>query len=201
MHLYYSHTSPYARKVSMFLHYSGLIDHCQLHVLTFESDELRKHNPLGKIPALVDGELNLFESDLILEYLDDKHALNGAPSTLNRGEVSYYAQRKQQAYANGILEAAVHIVMETRRSTEHSEYWLGRWHEAITASLVALDVTHVGSAEKPNMATFTLAAALGYLDFRLPQLNWSQHNPELVPWFAAVEECEWFIQTAPPSGN
>ena len=44
------------------------------------SDEARKYNALGKIPALVDGDAVLTDSVAIMTYLADKHAQFTAPA-------------------------------------------------------------------------------------------------------------------------
>lgn len=44
------------------------------------SDEAKKFNPLGKIPALVDGDEVLTDSMAILTYLGDKHGQLTAPA-------------------------------------------------------------------------------------------------------------------------
>ena len=44
------------------------------------SDAARKYNPLGKIPALVDGEDVLTDSVAIMTYLADKHSALTAPA-------------------------------------------------------------------------------------------------------------------------
>ncbi|MEM9575467.1 MAG: glutathione S-transferase family protein [Pseudomonadota bacterium] len=44
------------------------------------SDETRSYNPLGKIPALVDGDEVLTDSMAILTYLGDKHGKLTAPA-------------------------------------------------------------------------------------------------------------------------
>ncbi|MEO0939388.1 MAG: glutathione S-transferase family protein [Pseudomonadota bacterium] len=44
------------------------------------SEEARRHNPLGKIPALVDGEAVLTDSVAIMTYLGDKHGALTAPA-------------------------------------------------------------------------------------------------------------------------
>lgn len=44
------------------------------------SDEAKKFNPLGKIPALVDGDEVLTDSMAILTYLGDKHGQMTAPA-------------------------------------------------------------------------------------------------------------------------
>ncbi len=50
-----------------------------------QSDEAKKYNPLGKIPALVDGNDILTDSTAIMTYLGDKHgALTAAAGTPDR---------------------------------------------------------------------------------------------------------------------
>ena len=44
------------------------------------SDEARRYNPLGKIPALVDGDAVLTDSMAIVTYLADKHGKLTAPA-------------------------------------------------------------------------------------------------------------------------
>jgi glutathione S-transferase len=44
------------------------------------SDEAKKYNPSGKIPALVDGDAVLTDSVAIMTYLGDKHGLLTAPA-------------------------------------------------------------------------------------------------------------------------
>ncbi|MEL7100793.1 MAG: glutathione S-transferase family protein [Pseudomonadota bacterium] len=51
------------------------------------SDEARQYNPLGKIPALVDGDAVLTDSVAIMTYLADKHgALTAAAGTVARAQ-------------------------------------------------------------------------------------------------------------------
>jgi len=44
------------------------------------SDEARKYNPSGKIPALIDGQDTLSDSCAIMQYLGDKHGALTAPA-------------------------------------------------------------------------------------------------------------------------
>ena len=45
------------------------------------SDEVRQHNPTGRIPVLIDGDLVLTDSAAICLYLGDKHANMGMGAT------------------------------------------------------------------------------------------------------------------------
>lgn len=65
--------SPYVRKVLAVLAMKGLaFEHKQQ--MPFAKDaEFNKISPLGKIPALQDGELTLCDSTVICEYLEDAY--------------------------------------------------------------------------------------------------------------------------------
>ena len=45
-----------------------------------QSDDIRRYNPLGKVPALVDGDAVLTDSVAIMTYLADKHGAMTAPA-------------------------------------------------------------------------------------------------------------------------
>jgi len=200
MKLLYSTTSPYVRKVHMFLIITGLITEVKLELSNpfDDSKKVRKNNPLGKIPVLQDGNLTLYDSALICEYLDEKSMATGNESLFCRGESNYYGIQLLHTRANGIMEAAVASLLEKRRDdAERSQHWLGRWYTAIRSGIDTLDVGALAPASRPDIATLSLAAALGYLDFRFEDFNWREWNPALAVWFSAIEKEEWFTQTQP----
>lgn len=199
MKLFYSQTSPFARKVAMFLHVTGLIDECEIVTTTFESDDLRAQNPLGKIPALATDDINLFESGLICEYLDELGYEKGTPSLFGSETSDYYKRQLEHLRADGITGAAVSTVMEMKRTTEKSDYWLERWNTAIEKGLASAQMDQLGDKDNVNIATLAMIACLGYLDFRLPHLNWRERHTALAQWFASFENEAWFKITAPPA--
>jgi len=73
---YYASGSPFAWRVHLALEEKGLAYEPRL--LSFQAGDLKKPeylaiNPHGKVPALVDGDLRLYESQAILEYLDEQY--------------------------------------------------------------------------------------------------------------------------------
>lgn len=201
MQLYYSPTSPFARKVKILLMITGLIDKTKIIVTSFDSDQLRTVNPLGKVPALIDAKTTLFDSPLICEYLDEKYEESGHASLFHCGKADYYRVQSAHALANGILDAAVSSMMESRRETEPSPYWLGRWKTAVETGIKNINIDILDGASNPNIATIATMAALGYLDFRLPQYDWRSWNPELTGWYNALKDESWFTETAPPQDS
>lgn len=198
MQLFYSNTSPYARKVIMLAQATGLEDQIEL-IRTNPFDDLhRSINPLGKVPALVDDGLVLFDSPLICEYLNDKAVKLGRPDFLRRNEDGYFNVQRIHAQADGILDAAIAIVFEQRReSSQQSPFWIERWQLAIQTAVETLAIPSLGKAQKPHLGTIATAAALGYLDFRLSTYPWRTWNSALSLWFSEISERPWFINTIP----
>lgn len=76
MKLYYSPISGHARKVMSLAGYLGIdaeIKDINLMAGEQRSPDFLAVNPNGKVPALVDGDLVLWESDAILVYLANLH--------------------------------------------------------------------------------------------------------------------------------
>jgi glutathione S-transferase len=198
MQLYHSPTSPFARKAYMLALAAELPNLEVIRANPLADETLRTINPLGKIPALVDGDLTLIDSPLICEYLDDKSMAMGNPSLFHKNQPDYYLIQKTHSLADGVMDAAVATVMEgRRRESEQSPLWLKRWHLAITSGLACLENQELGSADHPHIGTFAAVAALGYIDFRLPNLLWRKDHPTLAHWYTALETATWAIATKP----
>jgi glutathione S-transferase len=67
--------SPFVRKVRLFLHEKDLPYQLEI-ILPFgqQPDWYRALNPLGRIPALKDGDFALADSSVICQYLEEKYA-------------------------------------------------------------------------------------------------------------------------------
>jgi len=73
MRLYSSKLSPWGQRVWMQVRLKDLpIERLGAPGGTARSPEYRAINPLGKVPALIDGDLLVPESDVICEYLEDR---------------------------------------------------------------------------------------------------------------------------------
>ena len=189
MKLIYSPASPFVRKVSVLIHELDLNDKVVLAPVSTTalnpSTDARAANPLGKIPALVlDDGPTLIDSRVICRYLND---LVGAPF--------YPADRlwdvlTLEALTDGIMEAAVSMVYETRLRPEalQSSEWIEAQWDKVSHALAALEISVFRAQTGPlNMAQLALACALGYLDFRHEARNWRQAHPRLADWYKGVE--------------
>jgi glutathione S-transferase len=76
MKLYYGSGSPWAWRVQLAIEEKGLP--CEHTLLSFSAGEHKTPeflamNPHGKVPVLVDGDTTLYESQAMLEYIEDKY--------------------------------------------------------------------------------------------------------------------------------
>ena len=197
MQLFYSPTSPYARKVRIVLQLLELERDVELVATNPLGDatELQARNPLGKVPALVlaDGRA-LYDSRVICEHLD-REAMGGLiPADGESRDGVLVAQ----ALADGITDAAFALVMERRRpSSEQSAHWCERWQSAILRGVAAIAVP--GTTDAPtDLGDIATAVALDYLDFRLPDIEWRAAYAAAGRWQADAVRWPAMVATAPP---
>jgi glutathione S-transferase len=110
MKLYSGPLSLYARKVEIALTEKGLFDACEREMVPFNQQVgyQPKHpavlaaNPKGQVPVLLDGDLALFDSTLILEYLEEAYP---SPPLLPEGAAARARCRMLELYADDVLFA------------------------------------------------------------------------------------------------
>jgi glutathione S-transferase len=199
MKLYCSPTSPYARKVRVVAAELGLTDLIEeLNVDPHSSPaELLAVSPLSKIPVLVTerGE-TLPDSSLIIEYLLTRgRGVTGLP----RGSKRWSALRCEKI-ANGIIDAAVATVMEKKRpeSIVYTAY-LDRQAALIARSLEQLNNETSGfEPEAPSVVEISVGVALGYLDLRMPYLEWRKSHEALANWYTGFAQRASMVRSQPP---
>ncbi len=111
--LFYAQASPFSRKVRIVL--AEKMIECQLvEDAPFSlSSPVPQYNPLGKIPVLVlDDGTSLYDSRVIVEYLDNVSPVSRLIPEPSRQRL---VVRRWEALADGICDAAVCIVLESRR--------------------------------------------------------------------------------------
>jgi len=193
--------SPYGRKVKMVLLMKGLAQEVEIVAVdTNPGDnlEINRTNPLGKIPALiVDGQTAMFDSHVICEYLDS--LVSAAPVLFPKGGKERWQTLVLASLADGILDAALLLVYEKRFRPE--EKWHATWQQRqqakIDRAVDALERSPPALAAHPDYGHLTLAAALGYLDFR-HEGKWRNGHPQLSSWLDRfAKEVPAFAATRP----
>ena len=202
MTLFHNTLSPFVRKVMVLLHETGQQDRVALQdcVLSPVSPDpaLNADNPLGKIPALrlADGTV-IHDSRVILEYLDHQHVGN---PLIPRDGSARWRRLTLASLADGIMDAAVLVRYETamRPAQKHWDQWLDEQRNKIRRALAELEQGAIAElASHFDIAAISVACALGYLDFRHPDLQWRADNPKLATWYAEVSQRPSMRQTQP----
>lgn len=197
MKLFYSITSPYSRKALLTARALGLGDKVTLEVGSSmdPATKVDTVNPLGKVPALLlENSEAIFDSPVIVE-----HFLREAGA--DRTSDVVFKQLQLQAVADGIMDAAVNTVMDSRKPDgDPSPFWHERWRTSIMRSVKHIEDTHIALLGDWAFGTIGTACALDYLGFRLPELAWQQEAPKLAEWFDSIKDHPDFAETDPRNG-
>lgn len=197
MKLHYAQTSPFVRKVMIAAHEKGLADKIELvETNPAVSEDLIADNPLQKIPALVtDRGQALYDSLVICDHLD---AQAGGPELIPADPAERSTVLCRHALADGMMEAALACVMETRRPEE--KQWrdqIERQQGKVSRSLDALEAEAGTFGDTIDLSTIATGAALGYIDFRLGDMNWRDGRPKLAAWYEAFAKRPSMAGTRP----
>lgn len=202
MTLFHNTLSPFVRKVMVLLHETGQQDRVALQdcVLSPVSPDaaLNEDNPLGKIPALrlADGNV-IHDSRVILDYLDHQHVGN---PLIPRDGSARWRRLTLASMADGIMDASVMVRYEQvlRAPEKHWDEWLEAQREKIRRALALLERDAIAELTCHfDVASISVACALGYLDLRFPDLGWQDANPQLANWFFEVSQRPSMIATMP----
>jgi glutathione S-transferase len=200
MKLLQSPTSPYARKVRIVIIEKELGERVQLETANPagpEAERLRRANPLGKVPCLIlDSGAALYDSPVICEYLD---GVSSAHPLIPASGAARWTVLRLQALADGIMDAAVNTRMEAfRREGERSADMVEHWRGGIVRGLEHLGQEPHLDAPGFDLGHIAVAAALGYLDFRFPDIMRVSPPANLKSWWENIQKRPSVRETAPP---
>lgn len=203
MKLIGSMASPYVRKVRVVLAEKKL-DYTFVTEDVWAADTtISQINPLGKIPCLImEAADPMFDSRVIVEYLDTLSPVGKLIPGVGRERAEV---KTWEALADGIMDAAVSARLEAtwsgRTKTQRSPAWIKRQIEKINAALTSLN-TSLG--DKPfctgihlTLADLAVGSALGYLDFRFPELEWRKERDNLDKLYTKLMQRSSFAETVP----
>ena len=196
-------TSPYVRKVRIVMAEKKL-DYRFVLEDVWADETILKSNPLGKVPCLVlEGGEAIFDSRVIVEYLDTRSPVSRLipESGRERTEV-----RTWEALADGLLDAAILARLEStwahRTAEQRSQAWIDRQMVKVNGAVTSMST---GLGDKPwcagihiSLADIAAGCALGYLDFRFPQIAWRDQHPNLGKLAEKLFARQAFVDTRPP---
>ena len=155
-----------------------------------------KATPIAKIPALIldNGEV-LIDSPVICAYLD---SLNDKPVLISKLGPQRWRDLTAEAVADGLMDVTVALYMEkfVRHPKDFNEAFVKAQEETIGRALEAWE-NEVNAFKNLSIASIATACALGYLNFRLPELNPKGQYPKLQAWFEEFSRRPSLAQTLP----
>ena len=203
MKLIGSNTSPYVRKVRVVMAEKKLDYDYVLEDVWAESTSISQTNPLGKVPCLImEGGEVISDSRVIVEYFDTLSPVGKLIPTVGRERAEV---KTWEALADGVLDAAILARLEAtwsgRREFERSQAWIDRQLGKVEAALKTMSK---GLGDRPyfvgihlGLADIAVGVALGYLDFRFPQINWREQYPNLLKFQDKLMQRASFADTKP----
>lgn len=183
-------------------HLTGQAD--RIHLLESAAHPIRRdtriarYNPLAKVPTLMlEGGQVLFDSRTICEYLADT---GGSTQLFPDKGVERWRALSLQSLGDGLLDAALSARYETLARPD--EFQWQDWRRAQLAKVIAcLDVIEAQASsltiDGPTIGEVTIGCALGYLDFRFPELEWRDARPDAERWNAAFQASPAMSATIP----
>ncbi len=203
MKLIGSTTSPYVRKVRIFLAEKKLDYQFVLENVWAADTTMPDSNPLGKVPCLVmEGGEAVFDSRVIVEYLDTLSPVGKLIPMQGRERAEI---KTWEALADGLLDAAILARLEAtwdgRTEGQRSQVWIDRQMGKIDAVLKAMST---GLGDKPfcsgvhfSLSDVATGCALGYLDLRFAAIDWRGRHPNLARLQEKLVQRSSFIETNP----
>ena len=203
MKLIGSSSSPYVRKVRIVMAEKKLDYQYVTDNVWAADSRIGQSNPLGKVPCLImEGAEALFDSRVIVEYLDTLSPVGKLIPTVGRERAEV---KTWEALADGVLDAAILARLEAtwdgRAKGQRSQVWIDRQLEKVASSLKAMAK---GLGDKPfcsgihlSLADIAVGCALGYLEFRFPQVLWRTDHPHLARLQDKLMQRQSFIDTLP----
>lgn len=209
MQLYHNPLSPNGRKVNAAIVHLGLGDQVESKIVQPFQGETRTPeflgiNPNAKIPALVDGDFKLWESNVIMAYLGEKA---GNTEFWPSGQARYDAMRWmnwEAAHFNPVVGVFLfeNLLKNMMGAGDPDASKLEQASKDFERYGKVLDEALAGRSfllgDKPTIADFSVCAPLGYAGAaKVPVAQF----PNVVAWMRRMEEVPAWAATAHRMGG
>lgn len=208
--LYYGSGSPYAWKVQLALEHKALP--YERRVLSFSAGDTRKPefvalNPRHRVPTIDDDGFVLYESNAIVEYLDEQYPGRGAP--LFPGDARSRALvRRLVCEVDSYFSPALDLVTDElfgKKPEERDSATIAKGRAAVVEELATFTRSLRGPflAGPLSAADFALYPLVAFVyraqEVRMPELDADgMLTPELRAWKARIEALPYLASTIPP---
>jgi glutathione S-transferase len=207
--LYYGSGSPYAWRVQLALEHKALP--YERRVLSFAAGDTRKPefvaiNPRHRVPTIVDGDFVLYESNAIVEYLDEAYPGRGQPlfpgDVRNRAlvrrlvmEVDNYLREA----ADALIDYAIYTKPEERDPAKLPELRRAVVDEYAMLTRAMRGECVAGELSAADFAIYPFVAFMDRCELKLPEVGAdAMLTPGLRAWKARIQALPFFELTIPP---
>jgi glutathione S-transferase len=205
---YYGSGSPFAWKVWLALEFKAIPYEAKR--LSFDAEETKSPeflaiNPRGRVPAIVDGEFALYESNAICEYLDEQYPVK---SLLPKGAQQRAVARRIVGEADNYLYPPTGELMEAVLYVKPAERDAKRIDAA--KATIREELKHWSAMLKGDYLTGQLGladfAAYPYMrmpvrvEERAPGFGMKREDlpANVAAWMQRIEALPYFEKTLPP---
>lgn len=121
------------------------LNHMEFNPKDLKSDAHRAQHPLGRIPVLEDGDITLFESGAIIEYVIARHGGSALKPEIDSPRYPEYLQWYH--YCEGMVMPPINtIVVQTKllSAERRNEDVLGQAERLLSKALAPVDAALIG---------------------------------------------------------
>jgi glutathione S-transferase len=205
---YYGSGSPYAWRVWLALEYKAIP--YEFRLMSFSAGDLAKPeyvkiNPRRKVPAITDGDLAVYESAAILEYLDERYPQGRAlfPGDIrSRATIRRLVREGDEYFAHAQERLVDQLLFTPRDKWDLQEIAGARESLATELGLFETYLTGDYLAGELSAADFTLYPMIALclrMEKKKPDLNLrAAIGAKLAAWMARIEALPYYDETYPP---
>jgi glutathione S-transferase len=207
--LYYGSGSPYAWRVQLALEHKALPYERQ--VLSFAAGDTRKPqflalNPRHRVPVLVDDDFVLYESNAIVEYLDDAYPATGARLFPVGVRARALARRLIMEVDDNFADAIDPLITQAfgKKPDARDLQEIARGRQLVVEELALFTKAMqgdflAGPLGAADFALYPMVALVQRCELKLPDLDADgMLTPELRAWKGRIEGLPFFDKTVPP---
>ncbi len=204
---YYGSGSPFSWNVWLVLEHKQLS--YEFHLLSLQNGELKRPeylaiNPHGKVPALVDDDLALWEALTIVEYLEERYPEHPVfPTDLKDRAIVRRLSAEAYSYLYPVLRKLMELTLlraDGDGNPAEITLALNDLNRELSYFEDMLDGDYfVGNISVADFTVYPLLALVKRLHERCPQLGaGALIGPKLSGFMERIEQLPYFQKTTPP---
>lgn len=153
-------------------------------------------NPNHQVPTLVDGELNIYESNAILRYICDKYELNSwyPKGLIQRAQVDQWLDWVQCRMSPAVMGIVFNMMFAgdnaDQKAIAEGQQTMLELADILENSLATTDYL---TGDTPTIADLALASNI----FHLGMAEQAPQGPNIQAWYSKVSQLEGFKKSLP----